>query len=101
MQPSDRLLLTIPQAAEALGVSFQTLYRLIKDEAIVAIKPRGAQMWIYRAELERYCADATEQARQAQRQEVARIWGLSSLGQIGSRRRGTANVSRNRKASRG
>lgn len=63
--PSDKILLTIPEACRFLRVSKWTLYRLFDDNALWSIKVRGRRL-VPTAEALRYVAQRLEIARQLQ-----------------------------------
>jgi excisionase family DNA binding protein len=51
----DRLLYTVPHAAQVLDLSKNTVWNLLRDGELTGVKVRNRRM-IARAELERYAA---------------------------------------------
>ena len=59
MPMTDRLLFTVPEAAEMLGISRSHLYQLIQSDKLPVVR-LGASVRIPRVWLERYIEDSVQ-----------------------------------------
>lgn len=76
---TDLQLLTLPQAAEKLGVSTSTVERLINRGELVPIRPTGGKPRLTSLELERYVRDAQQRAWAAEESLQSEIRSMYSL----------------------
>lgn len=95
---TDLQLLTLPQAAEKLGVSTSTVERLIKRGALVPIRPTGGKPRLTSLELERYVRDAQQRAWAAEEALQTEIRSIFSHG--GSRAESATRTKRKARVSR-
>lgn len=84
---SDRLLLTIEDAAERLSLSATTVKEMLRAGLLVAIRPNGGDRRIAVIELERFVRDAQAAAEAEQRRNER--WIRENVGDQRTRSRGT------------
>lgn len=58
----DKLAFSVAEAAEILGVSVWTIYRLVDSEALAKVPHMGKRVVIARYELERFAAQGVKAA---------------------------------------